>query len=253
MKKKAWHQKWQLWLAVCFIVATSAFVLGFYKGEKIYIWFITPFRNSNGAFDYGIFWTAIGAMLTASIAFISVWQTRKANETNSRLLQLEESKETPVFNLIGKDFFIRCDNEMTTQQLCFKIAVIRGTAYAAYIKPIYLSYSEECFRTFFADCVCKKMNKNVFNSPLKAAPLFIANVWEQLELTIDNPIGGELLQNLKQAKVVIYKLDLHYIRSGNERKRTVSIFYSVCYDAEKGILNLKYEDYFTEKEEVVSK
>lgn len=253
MNIRKWYEKWKIWIVICAIAVIASFSLGFYKGEKIYTWIIAPFHNPNGVFDYGIFWTAIGAIITAVIAFVSVWQTRKANETNNRLLQLEESKETPMFNLIGKDFEISCDDKISTQQLCFKIALISGTAYSAYFNPIQISYSKECFTTFFTDCVCKKESKYVFSSPLKSEPLFIANVWTQLELVVDNPIGGELLQNIKNAKVILYKLDLHYIRNGKKKKRAVNIFYSAIYHETKQTLNLKFEDFYVEKEEEPTK
>lgn len=65
------------------------FIIGFYYGEKIYLYAITPLRNTNGEFDYSIFWSALSGVATAFIGGVAIWQTKKSNDINERVTEME--------------------------------------------------------------------------------------------------------------------------------------------------------------------
>lgn len=65
------------WIVICIVVSILAFIVGFYHGDNVYMWVIIPFHNANGEFDYGIMWTAFGAIGTILLSIITVWQTAR--------------------------------------------------------------------------------------------------------------------------------------------------------------------------------
>ncbi|WP_395546730.1 MULTISPECIES: hypothetical protein [unclassified Lacrimispora] len=68
------------WIIFCILISIISFVIGFYRGEKIYLWIITPFNNAQGEFDYSILWTAIGGIGTIFLSGVTIWQTQRTNQ-----------------------------------------------------------------------------------------------------------------------------------------------------------------------------
>lgn len=95
------------WILVCIAIAITAFSIGFFAGEKVYCWVITPFRNTEGIFDYGIFWTACGALSTFVVSVIAIWQSSKANDISKDLMELENNNSRPYIRLsIGAEYHV---------------------------------------------------------------------------------------------------------------------------------------------------
>lgn len=67
------------WVIICVSLSVLSFIVGFYQGEKIYLWVITPFNDTSGKFDYSILWTAIGGIGTIFLSGVTIWQTWRSN------------------------------------------------------------------------------------------------------------------------------------------------------------------------------
>lgn len=80
-------KKWGLVAIISALTLIIGFTMGFCCGEKVYSWVIVNFfHNPNGEFDMYIVWTAIAGIGTISLGCVSLWQTRKANQTNANML-----------------------------------------------------------------------------------------------------------------------------------------------------------------------
>lgn len=98
------------WIAFCVIIAIAAFTVGFFAGEKVYSWVITPFYNADGIFDYGIFWTACGALSTFVVSIIAIWQSSRANNISEKLMLLESNSVRPYIKIgIGSVYYVNKD------------------------------------------------------------------------------------------------------------------------------------------------
>ena len=66
-------------------------------------------------------WTALGVVATTALAIVAVWQGRKANEMNLRLLAIEENERTPYLQILENEckVFIK-DNNRIRIELCVK-------------------------------------------------------------------------------------------------------------------------------------
>ena len=99
-----------LWIIVCIVIAITFFVIGFFQGELVYMWIITPSHDVEGNFDYGIMWTACGAIGTVFVSIVAIWQTSRANRIARNLMDIENNRFRPYVKLkIGDYFFINKD------------------------------------------------------------------------------------------------------------------------------------------------
>lgn len=85
------------WLKILLIALAAlllGFVVGFFCGEKIYIWLIRPFHNAEGQFDVSVFWTAIVGIGTLGLSFLALIQNERLNRINKKLSErnLQEKK-----------------------------------------------------------------------------------------------------------------------------------------------------------------
>ena len=77
------------------LVATliTGFVIGFFRGEKIYSWTIVNFfHNTNNELDMSIVWAAVAAIGTILLGLVAVIQTSRANKIANKTLDLENEK-----------------------------------------------------------------------------------------------------------------------------------------------------------------
>lgn len=69
------------------------FAFGFHRGETFYIWAFAGIAE--------IFWTALVGIGTLLVAIVAVWQTKKANEMNRQLLNLELKSKVGYFKMVA--------------------------------------------------------------------------------------------------------------------------------------------------------
>ena len=85
-------------ISIVFLI--TGFIIGFFAGEKVYIWKIMPpFVNTDGQFDLLLVWTAATAIGTLALACVTVLQNNRANAVNKRLLKLEEVQYMPIVDI----------------------------------------------------------------------------------------------------------------------------------------------------------
>lgn len=112
------------WIIICILLSVLFFLLGFYKGEKTYLWIITPFNNTLGQFDYGILWTAIGGLGTIILSCVTVWQTWRANrreildKNTVNIIANSDTYSSDSFDIINRPFQFKPDEAANEILIC---------------------------------------------------------------------------------------------------------------------------------------
>lgn|GEM_PF-6422237 len=99
--KKHWKQ-----LVALLATLILGFIIGFYYGEKIYIWLIRPFHNTNGQFDLSIWWTAFAGVGTLILAVVAVWQNLSLHKRNEEVEKLRNRPFFAIKSMDNQDNFI---------------------------------------------------------------------------------------------------------------------------------------------------
>lgn len=114
------------WLQIILIVLgilTIGFIIGFFFGEKVYIWHIMPlFENADGETDMSIVWTAFSCVSTIFLAIIAVTQTSKANKIATTSLEIELSK-AKTEEQVGELELINRQNVLKLNEIAMQNAI----------------------------------------------------------------------------------------------------------------------------------
>lgn len=148
--------KWWIWS----ILSIVSFVVGFLFGKRMNC---LLFNNTDGKFDYEIMWTAIGAIVTAIISFVSVWQTKRATSIselslknefirNSCVIDFDDANEPCVsikdyIDNQGKGLYVRFKNfgNIDIENYSATVSFLDTSSKTLKLLPEYTSFNEGAF------------------------------------------------------------------------------------------------------------